>query len=87
MSSPANVPSRSVKLHDIRNAPSNGIARASGPRRSAWGGNESLILLNDSDFGELAKMTREQPCVATPPAHYQGGGRISEYRKDHITVC
>jgi hypothetical protein len=50
-------------------------------------GNESLILLTDPEYDQLAKMTRAQPCVATLPPHYQGGGRISEYRKGHTSIC
>jgi hypothetical protein len=50
-------------------------------------GNESLILLADTDYDQLTKMTRAQSCGATLPPHYQGGGRISEYRKGHTGFC
>lgn len=50
-------------------------------------GNESLIRLAETDYDQLTKMTRAQPCGATLPPHYQGGGRISEYRKGHTNFC
>ena len=50
-------------------------------------GNESLVLLTDLEYKKLEEMTGVQPCSATLPPQYRGGGRITEYHKGHARIC
>jgi hypothetical protein len=50
-------------------------------------GNVSLVLLAELEYKKLEEITDVQPCSATLPPQYRGGGRITEYDKGNARIC
>jgi hypothetical protein len=50
-------------------------------------GNESLIVLPQSDYDRLVNVSRSRPCVKKMPPHFGGGGTILEHRNGVSNEC